>query len=99
MSSPIDRALGDSEEPLAGAHIISPRLGYNHHGIYLGNRQVVHYGGARGSLPGGRVEVTSLKCFARQKPLLLRCSGGAAFSAQQVLDRARSAWARIVMIG
>ncbi|WP_316867889.1 styrene monooxygenase/indole monooxygenase family protein [Ralstonia mannitolilytica] len=28
-----------------GAHLITPRLGYWHHGIYVGNGKVVHYAG------------------------------------------------------
>ncbi|MBP4061169.1 lecithin retinol acyltransferase family protein [Aeromonas sp. Prich7-2] len=32
-----------------GAHLVTPRTGYDHHGIYVGNGKVVHYAGfARG---------------------------------------------------
>jgi hypothetical protein len=83
-------ALGDYEEPAIGAHIVSPRMCYRHHGIYLGNHQVVHYGGARGSLPGGRVEVTLLESFARSKPIIIRGSRSPLFTPQQVIVRALS---------
>src|ERR1700747_1270918 len=32
-------------EPLLGSHIVTPRRGYLHHGIYVGDGKVVHYAG------------------------------------------------------
>jgi hypothetical protein len=36
--------VGDQEPPL-GSHLVTPRRGYLHHGIYVGARKVVHYSG------------------------------------------------------
>ena len=32
-----------NDEPSLGAHLISPRNGYSHHGIYVGSGRVIHY--------------------------------------------------------
>ena len=37
-----------------GAHIVTPRRWYTHHGIYVGAGQVVHYAGLSDLLPIGR---------------------------------------------
>src|ERR1700746_783770 len=33
------------QEPLLGSHIVTPRFGYLHHGIYVGGGKIVHYAG------------------------------------------------------
>ena len=33
------------QEPSLGAHLATSRHGYTHHGLYVGNSTVVHYGG------------------------------------------------------
>ena len=53
----------ESELPI-GAHIVTRRHGYTHHGIYAGVGQVVHYAGLSRGLRGGPVEETSLSRFA-----------------------------------
>ena len=40
-----DKLLVGGEEPQPGSHLISPRRGYTHHGIYVGDGKVVHYAG------------------------------------------------------
>ena len=50
-------------EPAPGAHLVTQRSGYEHHGIYAGAGRVVHYAGfADGHCRGPVVEVT-LDCF------------------------------------
>ncbi|WP_206171903.1 lecithin retinol acyltransferase family protein [Thiorhodococcus mannitoliphagus] len=39
-----------------GAHLISPRGGYTHHGIYVGDGHVVHYSGLAAGRTSGPVE-------------------------------------------
>ena len=39
-----DRPLAANEEPPLGAHLITPRFAYSHHGVYVGAGTVVHYG-------------------------------------------------------
>jgi hypothetical protein len=44
-SQPRERLLDPGCEPPLGAHMITPRHGYRHHGIYVGGGSVVQYGG------------------------------------------------------
>src|SRR5260370_24181644 len=37
-----DRLLTTSHEPPLGAHVVTPRPGYTHHGIYVGRSTGVH---------------------------------------------------------
>src|SRR5262249_18816111 len=38
-----DRLLGALEQPLLGSHLVTPRRGFAHHGIFVGGGNVVHY--------------------------------------------------------
>src|SRR5690348_4179777 len=38
------RALEPGEHPPLGTHLIVPWLGFTHHGVYVGEGRVVHYG-------------------------------------------------------
>ncbi|WP_176049848.1 lecithin retinol acyltransferase family protein [Burkholderia sp. BCC1644] len=57
-----DDATPDRDLPV-GAHLVTRRPGYAHHGIYIGNGNVIHYAGLAHSLGGGPVEVVSLDRF------------------------------------
>ena len=41
--SRVDRLLAANEEPPLGAHLVTPRFAYSHHGVYVGGGAVVHY--------------------------------------------------------
>jgi Lecithin retinol acyltransferase len=43
-----DRLLTHNEEPALGSHLVTPRFGFAHHGIYVGGGKVVHYGAIEG---------------------------------------------------
>lgn len=49
-----------------GAHLVSERDGYSHHGIYVGNGQVIHYGGFHHSMDRRSVEAISVQSFTAQ---------------------------------
>lgn len=85
-----DRRLGDSEEPPLGAHLVTPRLGFVHHGIYVGGGNVIHCGGVPGVWPRGAVEEVPLWEFSRGRPIVIRGGEPARFTAQEVVLRARS---------
>ena len=53
---PCDQALDPTHEPPFGAHMVTPRRGYTHHGIYVGRNRVVQYGGLSHGLRRGPVE-------------------------------------------
>ncbi|MBM3395582.1 MAG: hydrolase, partial [Betaproteobacteria bacterium] len=42
-----------------GSHLITPRRGYIHHGVYVGEGRVIHYAGFKGFLRAGPVEEVS----------------------------------------
>jgi hypothetical protein len=85
----LDRLLATDEEPPAGAHIISPRRGYLHHGIYVGDERVVHYAGLSHGFSHGPVEEVSLAQFARGRGIWTRWRPPA-FDQAEIVRRARS---------
>lgn len=84
-----DRLLSRSEEPALGSHLVTPRLGFAHHGIYVGCHKVVHYAGIANGLCWGPVEEVSLAQFACGHTLWVR-PGAARFDHADVVRRARS---------
>ena len=86
----LDRRLAEDEEPALGAHIISPRRGYLHHGIYVGDGRVVHYAGLAYGLYQAPVEEVSLTQFARGRGVWARWRRPPAFDHPEIVRRARS---------
>jgi hypothetical protein len=89
MSGIPDRALDPDREPPLGAHMVTPRRGYTHHGIYVGAGRVVQYGGLSWGLRRGRVEEVSFEQFSRGRPVSLRLAGSRWFEQHEVVRRAR----------
>jgi hypothetical protein len=77
-------------EPPLGAHLVTPRHGYSHHGIYVGDGKVVHYAGFAGSLRRGPVEEVSLTRFAAGYEVLLEPSAAPVYVRNEAVRRARS---------
>lgn len=86
---PNDRLLAEGEEPALGSHLVTPRLGFAHHGIYVGCGRVVHYGAFVHGLHRGPVEEVSLARFTHRHTLWVR-PGAARFDCEEVSRRARS---------
>jgi hypothetical protein len=84
-----DRRLTAGEEPALGSHLVTPRLGFTHHGIYVGCGRVVHYGALVHGLHNGPVEDVALARFAHGHTLWVR-PRTARFSCEEVIRRARS---------
>jgi hypothetical protein len=74
--------------PIA-AHLVTPRKGFLHHGLYAGNGRVIHYAGLAGGLRRRTVEEVSLQEFARGHEVRVR-STPPTFTGEEVLRRARS---------
>jgi hypothetical protein len=85
-----DRLLGTQEEPALGAHLITPRRGYLHHGIYVGASRVVHYSGLSRGLRRGPVEEVPLAGFACGRPIWVRRTASSTFDLWEIVGRARS---------
>lgn len=83
-----DHALDPELEPPLGAHMVTPRRGYTHHGIYVGLGRVVQYGGFSRGLCRGPVEEVSLSQFAQGRPIWLRFEESSWFNRDEVARRA-----------
>jgi hypothetical protein len=81
--------VGNQEPPL-GSHLVTPRRGYLHHGIYVGCRKVVHYSGLAHGLRRGPVEEVPFAHFARGQRVLVRSEAPSDFDVREVICRARS---------
>ncbi|QQC66408.1 lecithin retinol acyltransferase family protein [Paraburkholderia ginsengisoli] len=73
-----------------GAHLVTQRRGYEHHGIYVGNGRVVHYAGFASSAQRGPVEEVELARFAAGQPLSIRSTPSARYAGDEAVRRARS---------
>jgi len=85
-----DRCLAANEEPPLGAHLITPRFAYAHHGIYVGAGAVVHYAAFASNWRRGPVEEVSLARFAHGHPVWVRPAGRGALHCKEIVRRARS---------
>ena len=85
-----DRWLSGDEEPTLGAHLVTPRLAFAHHGIYVGAGKVVHYGALVRQFRRAPVEEVSLAFFAQGRPLYLKAHTAPRFNCREVIKRARS---------
>lgn len=81
--------LASGPEPPLAAHLVTPRRGYLHHGLYLGGGRVIHYAGLAGGRQRRTVEEVSLEQFARGRSVYVRAAT-ANFTADEVIRRARS---------
>lgn len=83
------RFVPEAELPL-GAHLVTPRRGYFHHGIYVGNGKVVHYAGLSQSLHGGPVEELTVACFAADHEIWVKSIPLSTYAGHEAVRRARS---------
>ena len=79
-----------AKEPPLGSHVVTPRRGYLHHGIYVGEGRVVHYSGLSRGLHRGPVEETSLLRFTRGRPVWVQLNAPSLFDSREIVRRARS---------
>jgi hypothetical protein len=73
-----------------GSHLVTPRRGYLHHGIYVGARKVVHYAGFAHGLRRGPVEEVPFAHFARGQRVWVRSDPPSDFDVREIICRARS---------
>lgn len=79
-----------SESLPLGAHLITPRLGYFHHGVYVGDGRVIQYSGFNRFLRRGPVEEVSVERFTRGRGFRVKPWVAPRFSAAACIERARS---------
>jgi Lecithin retinol acyltransferase len=85
-----DRPLVAEQALPLGSHVVTPRRGYVHHGIYVGDGKVVHYAGLAHGLRRGPVEEISLARFANGYPVCVRSDASLEFDHWEIIRRARS---------
>jgi hypothetical protein len=81
---------GLEQEPALGAHLTTSRLGYTHHGVYVGHGRVVHYSGLSGFWQCGPVEEVPLSRFAVGRPVQIVDHDRSPYSSEEIVRRARS---------
>jgi hypothetical protein len=75
---------------LPGAHLVTERNGYAHHGIYIGQGRVIHYAGFCQALHAGPVEETTLEQFAGGHGVTAKSEPCARYLGTEAVSRARS---------
>ena len=83
------QAFDPMREPPMGAHMLTPRRGYSHHGIYVGRGRIVHYSGLSRGLCRGPVEEVSLSQFSRGRPIWICLEDTNGANPEEVVRRAR----------
>lgn len=88
-------------EPPIGAHLVSPRKGFSHHGLYIGGGRVIHYSGMARTLGlkdipklphlirYGCIVKTSMKRFCEGHGFKVRKHPKAKFSGIAAVERAK----------
>ncbi len=84
------RALAPGELPERGAHVITPWMGFAHHGIYAGDGRVVHYGALMYDIIRKPVEEVSLEAFAGGRPVFVVEHDESCVGPDEAICRARS---------
>ena len=84
------RPLLPDETPCRGAHLVTPWLGFAHHGLYVGDGRVVHYGALMYDIIRKPVEEVTLEQFAEGRPVFLVEHGEDCLQSEEAIRRARS---------
>lgn len=84
------RCAAEAQEPPVGAHLVTPRRGYTHHGIHVGQGRVLHYAGLARNFARGPVEEVSMESFANGRAVYIECRDTEALAAEDIVSRARS---------
>lgn len=88
-----ERRPDDTARPAAapfarGDHLRSPRTGYTHHGICIGDGLVIHYAGFAREMASGAIEIASLDEFAGGNPVEVVPHPSRRHSRSESVDRA-----------
>jgi hypothetical protein len=81
---------GLNHELALGAHLVTQRRGYEHHGVYVGRGKVIHYAGFAKSRHCALVEEVPLEQFAAGHAVVVRPHSFPKYSGVETVLRARS---------
>jgi hypothetical protein len=73
-----------------GTHLVSDRGLYTHHGLYIGNQQVIHYSGLADGMESGPIEIVKLDEFHNGNGFDIQEHPNAKYSADEAIKRAKS---------
>jgi hypothetical protein len=73
-----------------GDHLVTPRTGYTHHGIYIGNGEVIHYSGFANGQSTGTICITTVQAFANGHGVSVREHFFRRYDATESVERAHS---------
>lgn len=71
-----------------GTHLISYRFGYSHHGLYVGDNQVIHYAGSLSGEETGSIELSTLEDFTQGNGFHIKHHPVRYYDAHECVDRA-----------
>ncbi len=89
MGRTAEHQTRDTQWPI-GAHLVTPRRGYTHHGIYAGDGMVVHYAGFSRALRRGPVQQVPLSTFAAGRVIWVEPVTRPGYSGDEAVRRACS---------
>jgi HRAS-like suppressor 3 len=73
-----------------GDHLVTSCTGYTHHGIYIGDGQVIHYAGLAHGLHAGSVEIITLDGFGNGNKIRVYDYAAPAYDGGDAVARAHS---------
>ncbi len=73
-----------------GDHLVTSRIGYTHHGLYIGRKSVIHYSGFANDISSGVIEIASLASFCNGNEVWVQPYKNRKYSAKESVSRARS---------
>jgi len=73
-----------------GIHLKSSRIGYSHHGIYIGNNEVIHYSGFSEMFKSGQIEKVTLDEFSGTTGYETIKHNNIKYSSIEIINRAKS---------
>jgi hypothetical protein len=73
-----------------GDHLVTPRNGYTHHGLYVGSDLVIHYAGLSDGFNKESIELTSLDSFCNGCGYIIKSHPFRIFDGEKSVERAYS---------
>jgi hypothetical protein len=84
------RELSRGEVPKICAHLVTPWLGFAHHGLYVGDGKVIHYGALMYDVIRKPVEEVTIGAFAEGRPVYVVTHAERCLDVDESIRRARS---------
>jgi hypothetical protein len=82
--------MAASEHKLLGQHLFIKKGTYSHHGVYIGNDEIVHYSGFQQKFATGKISRINFKDFSNGQEVFVRVYFQDSFSPQEIVTRAIS---------